>query len=399
MSAFFKPYEGTRPYLFISYAHRSSEETVGTVKLLHEKGYRIWYDEGIPAGSDWPANIAQHLNECERVIFFLSERALQSHNCYSEIATAYRLRKPILTVLLEDVRLDQKWTELIGNTKTIPLLDTQKERADAILRSGFITKRFKRTFSERIPKGTGTLIASLLFLLASAGLLYLQMNGLIKAPEKPVKETVVTATPAVTEEPTPAPTLQIGEAEKYFALSFPDRLQEKAIRKALDQPEGEIYRWQLQQIRALYFCGSMYLDSAKDIVFYSDGTLRVNGAKVGSGQIKDLSLLKNTVNLETLALISQPVTDLSPLSGLTLLKELYLSGSEITGVAALKDLPSLETLHLEYTNVKDLTPLSALPNLKTVTVSLDMLPLSWSEDASFAVVLARETKAVTEETE
>ena len=399
MSAFFKPYEGTRPYLFISYAHRSSEETVGTVRILHEKGYRIWYDEGIPAGSDWPANIAQHMNGCERVIFFLSERALQSHNCYSEIATAYRLRKPILTVLLEDVTPDAKWTELIGNTKTIPLFKTPKERADAILRSGFLTRRFKKTFSERIPKGTGTMIASVLFLAASAGLLYLQMNGFFKLPEKPAKETVATATPAVTAEPTPAPTLQIGEAEKYFALTFPDRLQEKAIRKALDQTEGEVYRWQLQQIRELYFCGNMYLDSVNGVVFYDDGSLRVNGAKVGSGQIKDLSLLKNAVNLDTLALISQPVTDLSPLSGLTLLRELYLSGSAVTSVANLKDLPSLETLHLEYTNVRDLNPLSALPNLKTVTVSKEMLPLIWSEDASFAVILARETKAVTEEAE
>ena len=53
MSAFFQPYEGNKPFLFISYAHRESEETVSTVRILHEKGYRIWYDEGIPAGSDW----------------------------------------------------------------------------------------------------------------------------------------------------------------------------------------------------------------------------------------------------------------------------------------------------------------------------------------------------------
>ena len=30
MSRFFKPYEGTRPYLFISYAHKQSEEVSGS---------------------------------------------------------------------------------------------------------------------------------------------------------------------------------------------------------------------------------------------------------------------------------------------------------------------------------------------------------------------------------
>ena len=53
MNRFFKPYEGTRPFLFISYAHRQSEEVVSTIRILHEKGWRLWYDEGIPAGSDW----------------------------------------------------------------------------------------------------------------------------------------------------------------------------------------------------------------------------------------------------------------------------------------------------------------------------------------------------------
>ena len=61
MNRFFRPYEGKRPFLFISYAHASSEQVVETIRILHEGGVRLWYDEGIPAGSDWPANIAQHM--------------------------------------------------------------------------------------------------------------------------------------------------------------------------------------------------------------------------------------------------------------------------------------------------------------------------------------------------
>ena len=58
-------------------------------------------------------------------------------------------------------------------------------------------------------------------------------------------------------------------------------------------------------------------------------------------------------------------------------------------LSALRELPSLETLHLEHTAVRDLGPLEALPGLKTVTVSRDMLPLKWSPDARFAVILVR----------
>ena len=122
MSTFFRPYEGERPYLFISYAHKQSEAVVNTIRILHEKGYRLWYDEGIPAGSDWPANIAQHMQGCEKVVFFLSERAMESPNCFSEIRTAFRAGKPILVVRLEDVSVtNPDWQELLDGKQMIPL--------------------------------------------------------------------------------------------------------------------------------------------------------------------------------------------------------------------------------------------------------------------------------------
>ena len=55
----------------------------------------------------------------------------------------------------------------------------------------------------------------------------------------------------------------------------------------------------------------------------------------------------------------------------------------------LKDLPSLQVLHLEHTGVRDLTPLENLPRLKAVTVSREMLPLTWSENPRFTVILVQ----------
>ena len=385
MSIFFKPYEGTRPFLFISYAHRQSEAVVDTIRILHDKGYRLWYDEGIPAGSDWPANIAQHMQNCEKVVFFLSERAMESPNCFSEIRTAFRAEKPVLVVRLEDVEVtNPDWQELLAGKQVIPLLNSPEERAAAILNTGFVPRRFRRSRLEGVSWRALGLAASLLFFLAAAGTLGMLASGRwspVQTPGAPVE------TSAPTPAPTPAPVVELGEAERYFAVTFPDAQQERAVRRALGVPEGEIYRWQLAEIPALYFCGNMVTDSLEPVRFDPDGTCRVNGAPVVTGQVSDLSLLEHAVRLEKLALICQPATKLAALNGHLLLRELSLAGNDVSDLSALQELPGLETLHLEHTSVSDLTPLSAFPNLKTVTVSREMLPLRWSDKAGFAVVL------------
>ena len=44
-------YEGNEKYIFISYAHRDSDVVLNIAKAITEAGYRIWYDDGIAAGS------------------------------------------------------------------------------------------------------------------------------------------------------------------------------------------------------------------------------------------------------------------------------------------------------------------------------------------------------------
>ncbi len=385
MSHFFKPYEGTRPFLFISYAHRQSDAVVDTIRILHDKKYRLWYDEGIPAGSDWPANIAQHMQDCERVIFFLSARAMESPNCYSEIRTAARLRKPILVVRLEDVDVEPRWRELLDDKQFIPLLNTPEERAEAIMKSGFVTRKFRISWLETIPWRVLGLAASLLLFLAAAGALGALATGRWNPFPQP---DAVTETPTPTAEPTPVPVVDIGEAEKYFAISFPDTQLERAIRQALELgPDENVYRWQLAEIKELYFCGNMFIKGFHVVSFDADGTCRVNMAPVIEGRVSDMSLLRYAVGLEKLALIKQPMADFSELRQLTMLQELSLACSQITDLSQLGDMPSLNTLHLEHTAVRDLTALDGMPRLQTVTVSRDMLPLQWSGDAAFTVVL------------
>ena len=93
MSEHFKPYEGRKPFIFVSYSHRNSDRVIDTIRIVHEKMYRLWYDEGIPAGDDWPRYISDHMRDCRMVLFFLSRTALASPNCLSEISTAKKQGK------------------------------------------------------------------------------------------------------------------------------------------------------------------------------------------------------------------------------------------------------------------------------------------------------------------
>ena len=385
MSRFFKPYEGTRPFLFVSYAHRQSDAVIDTIRILHEKGYRLWYDEGIPAGSDWPANIAQHMQNCERVLFFLSQRAMESQNCYSEMRTAVRMGKDILVIRLEDEQPDERWQELLREKPVVPLLDTAEERADAILRSGFLPRRYHRSLLEGISWQAVALAASLLFFLAAAGALGALASGKwnpVPAPE------ITQELPSESSAPvTPPPVVDLGEAERFFAISFPDKQTERGVRRALGIPDEAIYRWQLAQITQLHFCGNMVTDGLENVGFDEKGACRVNGAQVIMGQVSDLSLLESAAYLEKLSLVCQPLGSLSAISGHVLLRELSLAGSTVKDIGSLKELPSLEVLHLEHTQLRDLSSLEAFPNLRTVTVSRDMLPLSWNDKAGFRVIL------------
>ena len=387
MSEFFKPYEGSYPFAFVSYAHRQSDAVVSTIRILHDKGYRVWYDEGIPAGSDWPANIELHMQKCESVFFFVSKRSLESPNCYSEMKTAARLNKKILAIMLEDVPFEERWTEILADSTKIPLLESSEERADAILESGFLYRRLHYSFVEKIPWRAIGLAVSVLMFVAAAGVLFALVTGRWNPVQETEVVTVETAAPTPVPTPTPVPVIEIGDAEKYFAVSFPDNQQERAVRMALGIQTEEINRWQLSGIEELHFCGNMVTEDLENVAFDPDGTCRVNGAPVITGQVVDYSLFSDMTKLKTLSLICQPAGDLSGLNGLVLLTSLNLSGSEITDLGRLNDLPSLEVIHLEHTNVSDLTALDNLPSLKTVTVSRDMLPLKWSDNAGFNVVL------------
>lgn len=112
-------YEGIKPYIFISYAHKDSARVLPVIESLTAAGYRVWYDGGIEAGSEWPEYIAGHLKKSACVLAFLSDAFVNSQNCRQELTFAQNLRVPMLNVYLEDVRLSDGMQMQLGLNQCI----------------------------------------------------------------------------------------------------------------------------------------------------------------------------------------------------------------------------------------------------------------------------------------
>lgn len=101
----FTPYEGKKPYIFVSYAHKDSDRVFPILEELDRRGYRVWYDDGIAPGSEWPENIAQHLDGCSLTLAFVSPSSIASPNCRREVTFALSKHKPFLGILLEPTEM------------------------------------------------------------------------------------------------------------------------------------------------------------------------------------------------------------------------------------------------------------------------------------------------------
>lgn len=101
------PYEGNKPYAFISYSRRDSTEVFNILKNFRSAGLRFWYDAGIEYGSEWADCIAEHILDCECLIAFHSKSSGDSPHCKNEISflNFKGTDKQILSIYLERVSL------------------------------------------------------------------------------------------------------------------------------------------------------------------------------------------------------------------------------------------------------------------------------------------------------
>jgi TolB-like protein/Tfp pilus assembly protein PilF len=101
----FPAYIGDEPYVFMTYAHSDSAVVFDELVWLKNQGIRIWYDEGIEAGTLWREEIAKAIRHAHVVLFFLTPNSAASENCRNEINFGLDQKIPMIAVHLEPTEL------------------------------------------------------------------------------------------------------------------------------------------------------------------------------------------------------------------------------------------------------------------------------------------------------
>ena len=100
-----RPYDGTEKYIFISYAHKDSKRVLPLIEGLAQAGFRVWFDEGIEAGSEWPMFVEDRLDGCDKMVYFVTEASVESKNCRNEVNLALESGKEVLVAYLDRTKL------------------------------------------------------------------------------------------------------------------------------------------------------------------------------------------------------------------------------------------------------------------------------------------------------
>ena len=93
-------YNGNRPYIFISYAHKDAAKVVPLISAMQEHGFRVWYDREIEGGNEWRNYTKNHLKNCSVFMVFVSHNSMASKECLDEIEYAKRHDKTAVMVFL-----------------------------------------------------------------------------------------------------------------------------------------------------------------------------------------------------------------------------------------------------------------------------------------------------------
>ena len=348
-------YSGTAPYGFISYAHADADRVLPVIGALGADRYRLWYDGGIEAGTNWPEVVASHLSHAGAVVFFLSARFLRSQNCVREVHYAVAERKAMILVYLEPVALPEDLAMQFSTAAVIRGEDFDSLRiareTEELLGPAFLgdgVSGYEAASASR-QRRNGWHGASILF--ASLFLLTVLFVIGYFAGWFPFLGTKVVTTDAPGGVSTESAPVEITE--------FKDSVSQDILLRAY---EGQ----------NLYLCGS-YMVSDHAAIRYAGGLWYVGDAPAAAGRPEVLALAAQKGELKHLALVNEGIETFDTLSDLSRLVYLDISGNPVKDLSFLTALSELETLKLIDIGAEDFSVLAALPALKTVYVDYNAL--------------------------
>lgn len=406
---FFAPYEGKEPYIFVSYAHANSPDVMAVISHMHARGYRIWYDEGIEVGSEWPECIAEHLSAAHLMLAFVSNAYMKSDNCRREMHYALSKRIKVINIFLEETAMTPGMEMQIGNIFALmkytmsdkvffdklysaPLLNSESffapvegekaPKAPTVTDEVHPAKSDKKLAKEEKKKhkagkkaqkrtkkrmSAGKIVALVLTAVLLIGAVTMGIIGHFLGWNE--RLIIRYNTPEMTLLPS-------GTAAEFTTAAF-----ETVARRYTGIESGAIYVSDLASLTELHITAdSFYFGAESDEVYmFPEGT-----------EIRDLSDLQYFTGLRALYINAQPISSLATMPALpvqtldvsadrvttlegvgklTKLREFYCAGCPVVDVGDLRLCLDLRVLDLTGAVIADYSSLSSLNKLSAVKFS------------------------------
>ena len=310
-------YEGKKEYIFVSYAHKDSEIVLPIIEQLYEQKYRVWYDEGIAPGSEWPRNIAEHLNKASAVIVFVSQNSLDSKNCQNEISRAAASDKILIEYKLGtqnqeilDKKIDDGSCSLVSNEEELLKSIPEQFIGDG---SGYERQIVRNKYGALW--NTLLAIAAFLVLVVIVGLIGLKSGWFDKfLPGLNTQNSVKKESQVIKEQ-----TEEINDFDSLIANAVIMQTDKKELGEKLtfenDEAKTNIFHnfgFDNLEHEPTYLDLTRVQNESVDFDYVTDSTLKyfaylpnLQEITIHRGDISDLEILRNCPNLKEVKLSKQ----------------------------------------------------------------------------------------------
>jgi hypothetical protein len=244
----FTSYRGEDPYVFICYAHENAESVYPELVWLRDAGVNVWYDEGIPAGHEWPEELAKGIRGATAMLFFVTPQATFSKHCRSEVSYALNHDVRIVAVHLEPTDLGGGLELQLGHVQALirhelAEADYRSKVLDALDLSPVVGTPAPQPLSSR-PKAARVRISAVVTFVAMVAIVAIIFFVLRSPSTEEAVTQRVAATPNVSVTSTPstetsvrAGITQIGEPSLPVRLTA--RPHARSLTDAAISPDGK----------------------------------------------------------------------------------------------------------------------------------------------------------------
>ena len=164
---------------------------------------------------------------------------------------------------------------------------------------------------------------------------------------------------ALTSESSP---MDSSKAETTDVVAWKDAEFEKMVRQAMDRPEGDILKSELEDIEILWVSSGSSSSITSVSFVQHDPNKR-------EGRITSLEDLVHFTGLKRFAIHDQPfLTDIFPLAEMTWLEWVDIRDTSVSDISPLAGLKNLTTLELLRNQIKDISHILALSKLEKLNL-------------------------------